>query len=1014
MADWGLVTESQAEKESAATVADDSERTQDPESTSTVPDAPPDGIVEDAGAPETTSNPKHTVRLKANTPNVPDIGDVFSPGQPAPPTRPEKPAPSVDLPPPPSADDAINSSPPSSEEATPSTNAPAPDSGSKTVADTAPSIASFDPGVTATFPAVASPSTPVPAVRATPPQPPTSVPLQPPAEAPPDIATTEQPPVAMASTEPTSDGTATKLVDQTAPTLLPPPVLDSALVDPTLDTPAESPGDGQPAETTPTSAGSPGPTPTQVAPSAEPTATADPDATVVVSVTDLADAAVADTTTVETAGAETAVIDAAIDETVELETAVADAAIIAPSSAPAGTTSSTDATAELPVVADVSPSGGSMDQATVVADSATRTQRLTPPTDEPGEATPPEQTAPEQASPATLTEVKPRRSKRPLLVVVTAIAAVILLVYAAWLFDLARTRGEVVRGTRLGSVPVGGFDEEALDALINQLNADLAGAELELRIGDATVISDPATLGAAIDAGSVKAQALDAGRDSNFITGPMTWLNTFFSEELIEPTYLVDGSVTDGAVEEIIATSLEQPREPMLSLLGGEFAVEPGGAGLRFEADEVTTLLLQELEGEAPYQLTLTPLSAEPRFSDEQIERVASEATEATTANVIFRVLDQTTELQPTDIRQWVELDASEGEPRWKIDEAAALEDLRPLFPVLGSEDQLARFSIVDGTPIIIPAAETVVCCSAASVAEIQQRLLEPPPPAPSNENDDSPSDEAPLRIIALEPEILSGDEGVAELESLGIIEEISTFTTMHSCCENRVINIQRFADLVTGAIIRPGENLSLNDYVGRRTTENGFVADGAIVDGILEPQVGGGVSQFATTFFNAAFYAGIDFNTYQSHSLYISRYPRGREATISFPAPDLSVRNTTEYGILIWPTYTATSITVTFYSTKHIEVEDLPLLRSSRNQCSVWTTPRVRTYPDGTVKNDSVFALYRPGVGLNCDGSSTRPEEPEAPTAVEPIGGVPPVEPPPSPGEQPPAPEPPADEPVA
>ena len=51
---------------------------------------------------------------------------------------------------------------------------------------------------------------------------------------------------------------------------------------------------------------------------------------------------------------------------------------------------------------------------------------------------------------------------------------------------------------------------------------------------------------------------------------------------------------------------------------------------------------------------------------------------------------------------------------------------------------------------------------------------------------------------------------------------------------------------------------------------------------------VGGGISQFATTLFNAAFFAGLDIPEYQSHSIYITRYPYGREATLSYPAPDL------------------------------------------------------------------------------------------------------------------------------
>ena len=61
-----------------------------------------------------------------------------------------------------------------------------------------------------------------------------------------------------------------------------------------------------------------------------------------------------------------------------------------------------------------------------------------------------------------------------------------------------------------------------------------------------------------------------------------------------------------------------------------------------------------------------------------------------------------------------------------------------------------------------------------------------------------------------------------------------------------------------------------------------------------------------------AAFFAGLDFEAYQSHSIYFSRYPYGREATISWPAPDLEFTNTTSHPALIWTSYTDTSLTAT------------------------------------------------------------------------------------------------------
>ena len=105
-------------------------------------------------------------------------------------------------------------------------------------------------------------------------------------------------------------------------------------------------------------------------------------------------------------------------------------------------------------------------------------------------------------------------------------------------------------------------------------------------------------------------------------------------------------------------------------------------------------------------------------------------------------------------------------------------------------------------------------------------------------------------------------------------MQQVKSFTTYHACCESRVANIHRMADLVRGAIIPPGKTFSINEHVGKRTVENGFVLAGAIANGEHSEEVGGGVSQFATTLFNAAFFAGLDFGEYQSHSILFDRYP--------------------------------------------------------------------------------------------------------------------------------------------
>ena len=64
---------------------------------------------------------------------------------------------------------------------------------------------------------------------------------------------------------------------------------------------------------------------------------------------------------------------------------------------------------------------------------------------------------------------------------------------------------------------------------------------------------------------------------------------------------------------------------------------------------------------------------------------------------------------------------------------------------------------------------------------------------------------------------------------------------------------------------------------VGPTTASKGYKEDGYLVGG--EGQccvVGGGVSQFGTTMFNAIFWSGYEIGTFRPHTAWLSRYPLG------------------------------------------------------------------------------------------------------------------------------------------
>ena len=149
----------------------------------------------------------------------------------------------------------------------------------------------------------------------------------------------------------------------------------------------------------------------------------------------------------------------------------------------------------------------------------------------------------------------------------------------------------------------------------------------------------------------------------------------------------------------------------------------------------------------------------------------------------------------------------------------------------------------------------------------------------------------------------------------MGIRERVSTFTTPYACCQPRVANIARAAEILDGLIVPAGARFSLNQALGERTTARGFVPAPQINAGKLEDAVGGGVSQMATTIYNAAFFAGLRIVTHTPHEFWITRYPPGREATVSWGGPEMVVQNDWPAAILLRVRAADTALTVSMYS---------------------------------------------------------------------------------------------------
>ncbi len=261
--------------------------------------------------------------------------------------------------------------------------------------------------------------------------------------------------------------------------------------------------------------------------------------------------------------------------------------------------------------------------------------------------------------------------------------------------------------------------------------------------------------------------------------------------------------------------------------------------------------------------------------------------------------------LRPQDLRRALRVRPADGMLAVELDPAVVRTRVAPAFAPLERRPVSARFRVA-GDRVVIEPSRAGRTLDAARIATSITR-------APG-------ATRVKARFTSKAPA-----RTTAQARALGIRTKVSEFTTEYPCCQPRVTNIQLAAQEIDGTIIPAGGTFSMNEVVGERTTDRGFVAAPQINAGQLEDAVGGGVSQIATTLFNAAWFAGLRLDSHTPHEFYISRYPPGREATISWGGPELIFTNDWKAAVLIKAVATDTSITFSMYSTplgRRVETE--------------------------------------------------------------------------------------------
>ncbi|QZY28479.1 VanW family protein [Nocardioides coralli] len=518
-------------------------------------------------------------------------------------------------------------------------------------------------------------------------------------------------------------------------------------------------------------------------------------------------------------------------------------------------------------------------------------------------------------------------------VVLLLLLGLVVLLAGGYGAAYAAAGDKVPRGTTVAGVDIGGQTPGQAEVTLEEGLADRVDAQQQASVAGDEVTFTPEEAGLEVDyAGSVAAAG--GGRSWD----PARLWDYYTDGDEMDAVLDVDETRMDALLDRLEEELGTPPRDGAVKIRGTRIAVTDPRDGETIDREQARAAIEQSYLAESDAAVAgLQLTTVEPEIDAAEVRRAVEEfANPALSGPVTLRFGDADVRLLPREFGKALRLRPEDGELVPDVDRKALKKVVGNRVGTDGAPVD-ATIRIVGGSPRVVP-AKPGVRYRQADVADTFLDLVTRP---------------EGKRVQAVKARTARPDLTTAELRDLDITEKVSSFTTYYPHAEYRNVNIGRAAEIVDGTILEPGEVFSLNGTVGERTAENGFTEGFIISDGILVRDLGGGVSQLATTLFNAMFFAGLEDVEHKPHSFYIDRYPVGREATVAWGAVDLRFKNTTPHGVFIQSRVTPSTpsssgvVTVDMWSTKHWDITTRTSGRYNQTEPETRRVDTVRCHPN-------------------------------------------------------------------
>ena len=535
--------------------------------------------------------------------------------------------------------------------------------------------------------------------------------------------------------------------------------------------------------------------------------------------------------------------------------------------------------------------------------------------------------------------------------------------------------GGVRHGSVVSGVSIGGMSQADAVATLESTLGKLSRRPMKIEAVGKEFVLKPKDAGLAFDAKATVASA--TGRSFN----PITMIADLLGTSEIEPVIVVDEAALSSQISGI-SLAIDRPAiEPAITIKNRTAKLKSGKNGRALDVEATSAQLVDALLKERE-PIAGSVVKVPPLVSQASADEAAALARTAMAHPITVTAGDASAKIKPKAIARSLSFTVVGDQLTPQIDGLVLQRALDGKLTGAEVPGRDASFKIVRGKPVVVPS----VVGKGVSDAELATAVL------------DVLGNEPPERKVNVTMAIRDPAITTEQARALGVTEQLSTFTQNFPYAAYRVQNIGQAARNVNGTLLLPGQTFSMNDAMKERTEKNGYTVGFVVgAGGVFAEDLGGGVSAATTTVWTGAFYAGLERVSTQAHSIYISRYKPGLEATVAWGLFDMKFKNDTPNGVFITTSMTNTSMTVTFWGTKvydEIKAEFGPkkdivpfttifdksetCLGQSGMDGFTIDVDRVFILNGEEVKRETITTHYRPAPEVKC-GKKPKPGEEQA-----------------------------------